>query len=308
MITTYLITGFLGAGKTTFLNQFLSTFSNQQVIVIENEIGAINIDQTLLNKKIDSVVPLSNGCICCDLDTELFNVLGELISQETPPEVLIIESTGIADPGNIQKLFHTQEVKEYYHLASTICLVDVTQWEARMQDTVECGKQISRSDVLLLNKVDLVSEEKVAQVQHDLQIANPFTPIVRASQGKIDFTIITDPAEPIKRPWKYAPLTMPTESHIIRSVLFETETKITPTAFLGAMQLYFYQYPNQLYRIKGYLKGDDHKNYLIQSVGDYIKMEETETPVENTGLVFIGKNLKEATVQRLMKPLLNGKW
>lgn len=304
MITTYLITGFLGAGKTTFLNQFLTAFPNQHVVVIENEIGAVNIDQTLLNKKIDSVVPLSNGCICCDLDTELFNVLGELISQETPPEILIIESTGIADPGNIQKLFHTQEVKEYYHLASTICLVDVTQWEARMQDTVECGKQISRSDVLLLNKVDLVSEEKVAQVQHDLQIANPFTPIIRSSYGKMDFSIITDLQEPIRRSWKYAPLIQPTDSHIIRSVLFETEALIHPTAFLGAMQLYFYQYPNQLYRIKGYLKGADHKNYLVQSVGDYIKIDETDTPIENTGLVFIGKNLKEVTIQRLMKSLL----
>lgn len=304
MITTYLITGFLGAGKTTFLNQFLSAFSQQQVVVIENEIGAINIDQTLLNKKIDSVVPLSNGCICCDLDTELFNVLGELISQDTPPEILIIESTGIADPGNIQKLFHTQEVKEYYHLASTICLVDATQWEARMQDTVECGKQISRSDVLLLNKIDLASEDKLSQIQHDLQIANPFTPIIRAQHGKIDFSIITDVEEPIKRPWKYAPLTSPTESHIIRSILFETEKLITPTAFLGAMQLYFYQYPNQLFRIKGYLKGNDQKNYLIQSVGDYIKMEETNIPIENTGLVFIGKNLQDSTVQRLMRPLL----
>jgi G3E family GTPase len=304
MITSYLITGFLGAGKTTFLNQFLTAFSNKYVVVIENELGAVNIDQTLLNKKINSVVPLSNGCICCELDTELFNVLGELISQETPPDILIIESTGIADPGNIQKLFHTQEVKEYYHLASTICLVDVTQWEARMQDTVECGKQISRSDVLVLNKVDLVSEGKVSQVQQDLQIANPFTPIVRSSLGNIDFTIITEPAAPIQKPWKYVPLKTPTESHIIRSVFFETEKLMSPTAFLGAMQLYFYQYPNQLFRIKGYLKGADNKNYLIQSVGDYIKMDITEKSVENTGLVFIGKNLKEATVQRLMKPLL----
>ncbi|MCU0417410.1 MAG: GTP-binding protein [Cytophagaceae bacterium] len=303
MISTFLITGFLGSGKTTFLNALLPFLENEKVLIIENEVGAVNIDSTILQTAPKNIIPITGGCICCSLDTELYNVLAEIIQQEIPPSYLFIESTGIADPGSIQKLFSSPEIKEYYTLIKTIALADAGQVLQRLEDTPECGIQLVRSDHIILNKIDTLTPDAVRALLTQLKTIQPWAELDTAIYGQIALEKVIAPV--IYPPWQFSPhiLSFNTKSnHSINAVYFETQNAISIPAFQSVVQLYFYQYPNQLFRIKGYVLSSDLSTYSVQSVGDHIQMEKSDRTIPFTQIVFIGKNLTDSTVNRLMRP------
>jgi len=124
-IPVHIITGFLGAGKTTFLNHFLKIQENEKIVVIENEIGKINIDGASLVSSLSHIVELTAGCICCSLNDELFDVLEELYVKKDDIDRILIETTGIADPGAIAATFlnHPAVIKDF-ELINVIAIVD----------------------------------------------------------------------------------------------------------------------------------------------------------------------------------------
>jgi len=150
MINLYIITGFLGAGKTTFLNHYLKHHATSKNLVIENEFGKVNIDSRLITEKIDEVVELTNGCICCSLDNELVEVLAKIIKNNDKPDNVFIETTGIADTGNIIGIIKSPEVKKYFDFKSSICIVDAENIEDRLLETFETAKQITVSDIIIV--------------------------------------------------------------------------------------------------------------------------------------------------------------
>ena len=125
-IDTYILTGFLGAGKTTILNELLKLFPHNTGI-IENEFGSVNIDGSLIVGKFNEIYELTNGCICCSLDNELYTTLHQIVKNNHSIQNLFIETTGIADVGNIASLLKKQDVSEYFKLKSIICVVDCEQ-------------------------------------------------------------------------------------------------------------------------------------------------------------------------------------
>ena len=277
-INTYIITGFLGSGKTTLLNELIKLIP-EQVGIIENEFGKVNIDSSIIEKKYDYLFELTDGCLCCSLNGELITTLHEIIKSEAPIKNLFIETTGIADAGALASIVKKSDIAAYYQLKNIICVVDCSQIEEQIKTIPEITRQIISSDLVILNKTgnfDLIRKK--------INYLNPFCNCVQSDEKLFD---------PI---W----LTQENESHKINSVLYESDQKFNLEIFRDRLQNLFFWYYHQVYRVKGYIKADDGTVYLVQTTGQevFITIPKNEIKTK-TQLVVIGKELELKTVDRI---------
>ncbi|MDX2378899.1 MAG: GTP-binding protein [Acidimicrobiia bacterium] len=161
------LTGFLGAGKTTLLNRILSSDHGLRVGVLVNDFGAINIDEKLIVGMDDSTISLANGCVCCEIDDDLIGAIEGLIERDESPDYILLEASGIADPFGIAMTIGNRRFEDTIRLDGIISVVDLEQIFAHpdypaLQDLKL--RQIGNSDMVVLNKVDLVDDEQVARV------------------------------------------------------------------------------------------------------------------------------------------------
>src|SRR5687768_4030116 len=155
-IPVTVLTGFLGAGKTTLLNRILTESHGRRIAVIENEFGEIGIDQALVINADEEVFGMNNGCICCTVRGDLIRILGALARRRDKFDRVVLETTGLADPGPVaQTFFVDDEVRERYALDGIVTLVDAKHVALHLEDSAECKEQIAFADVLVLNKADL---------------------------------------------------------------------------------------------------------------------------------------------------------
>lgn len=302
-IKVYLVTGFLGAGKTTLLNSLLQQFRHLQNIVIENEFGKVNIDASLVTEKLDQLYELTSGCICCSLDNELLEVLGSILQLPQRPDQLFIETTGIADAGNIIGMFQLPDVKKHFELVSTLCVVDAENVSTRLEQVQEVGKQISCADILIINKIKQLSVPALITLYQQLEAINPLAYITTSENGAVAVPELRLEEKRIKMPLSTA--VSGKNAHKINTVLFESPQPFDLNMLVYVLDFYFNVYPDQLYRIKGYAYiKDEAEKFLVQSTGSYLSMAPAgvweDTPA--SALVFIGKELKTATMQRILKP------
>lgn len=159
LIPTTIITGFLGSGKTTFLNALLGLLpSEERVALIINEFGAVSVDGALVEKGAYAKKELRAGCICCTLKGDLANALVAIAENEAPARI-IIETTGLALAGEVKDVFRFDEVARYAYVSVVLCLIDAERILAQMGKVRVVEHQIAGSDILLVNKCDLVDEE-----------------------------------------------------------------------------------------------------------------------------------------------------
>src|SRR5690606_17852760 len=161
-----IIGGFLGAGKTTLLNYVLHAEHGRKVAVLVNDFGEINIDSELIvgiENEVDNTISLSNGCICCSLRGDMLLSLIELLEQPEPPEYIILEASGVSDPAAIALSFLMPDVRRLIRVENIIMVVDAEQVQGLTRgENAELGiAQISVADVLVLNKADLVGNERL---------------------------------------------------------------------------------------------------------------------------------------------------
>src|SRR3954470_2998042 len=158
-VPTTVLTGFLGAGKTTLLNRILTGEHAQRVAVIVNEFGEIGIDHQLLIATNDQIVEMNNGCICCTVRGDLIEAVERLLQRDPTIDHIVIETTGLADPAPIiQSFFLDDRLKRQVRLDSIVTVVDSKHIEEHW-DTEEAREQIAFADVLVFNKIDLVTED-----------------------------------------------------------------------------------------------------------------------------------------------------
>ncbi|WP_020533204.1 CobW family GTP-binding protein [Flexithrix dorotheae] len=180
----HIITGFLGAGKTTFLNHFIKALLPERIMVIENECGETNIDGGLIMDGVEEIVELSAGCLCCSLSDGLLDVLSEASKRQDQYDRLVIETTGIADPSSIIQVFlEDPRVEKYFHLEQVICLTDAGLLEEWLRETDEALRQVALADAILINKIDMVSQTAVPKVQALVENINPHAVIFTGKQG-----------------------------------------------------------------------------------------------------------------------------
>jgi len=164
MVPVTILTGFLGSGKTTLLNRILREDHGQRIAVIENEFGEVGIDNAIIEQADEQIVEMNNGCICCTVRGDLIRILGDLKDKRDKGALkfdrVVIETTGMADPGPVAQTFFTDdEIGNYYLLDSIITIVDAKHAPQQLDEFHEAQEQVGFADRLLLSKTDLTGEE-----------------------------------------------------------------------------------------------------------------------------------------------------
>jgi G3E family GTPase len=167
------LTGFLGAGKTTLLNRILNEEHGKRIAVIENEFGEVGVDNALVIGAEEEIFEMNNGCLCCTVRGDLIRILGTLMRRRDRFDRIIIETTGMADPGPVaQTFFRDDTIAAQLKLDSVVTLVDAHHIAQHLDDSDECREQIAFADVLLLNKCDLVEPQALDALERRLSAMN----------------------------------------------------------------------------------------------------------------------------------------
>lgn len=293
MIKLYLITGFLGAGKTTFLKNFIKMFSDHRLQIIVNEFGKEGVDGQLLKDVGASLNEINNGSIFCSCRLDRFEeVLVKAI--EDKPGMIVIEASGLSDPTNIKKILGQKDKFSDIEYMGSICLVDARQFPKVYQTATVVKKQIAVSDIILLNKTDLADRDRIREIYEIIGNHRPDIPIFETEYGEI------------KKEWMDQIRTISGASEkaemqqrdiTLRSYVIE----INPSFTLYNFQKFIEMFIEDTYRIKGFVNLEG-RTYLVDCVGNIFKAEpyKGEASSVNKVVVLSGsglptrKSIKEA--------------
>ena len=198
LIPATILTGFLGSGKTTLLKRVLSEAHGQKIAVIENEFGEENIDNEILSVNTEEqIIQMSNGCVCCTIREDLRTALAELAEKRRKGELqfdrVVIETTGVADPGPVaQTFFMDDEIAESYLLDSILTLVDAKHANTQLDTRQEARRQVGFADQIFLSKTDLVEPAAVEALSHRLKHMNPRAPHRAVHFGEVPIAEVFD--------------------------------------------------------------------------------------------------------------------
>ena len=185
-IPVTVLTGYLGAGKTTLLNRILTEPHGQKFAVIVNEFGEIGIDNDLVVNADEEVFEMNNGCICCTVRGDLVRIIAGLLRRRNKFDAIIVETTGLADPAPVAQTFFMDEtVGAKARLDAVVTVADAKWLKDRLKDAPEAKNQIAFADVILLNKIDLVSDEELREVEARIRAINPYARLHRTERSRV---------------------------------------------------------------------------------------------------------------------------
>src|SRR5215470_4620519 len=187
------LTGFLGAGKTTLLNRILTADHGRRVAVIVNEFGEVGIDHHLLISSDQEVVEMSNGCICCTVRGDLVRSLFQLLEHREKFDTLMIETTGLADPAPVvQTFFLDDRIRSEYRMNGVVTVVDSKHIFQQLDRSPEAKEQIAFADLVLLNKMDLISPEDLSELEYRMRNINGAARISQTRNSDVDIALVLD--------------------------------------------------------------------------------------------------------------------
>ena len=189
-----LVAGFLGAGKTTVVNRLLTDAGGQRIAAVVNDFGAINIDAELIagTEPGGGVISLANGCICCSLEGDLLRTLATLLRRTPRPDRIVIETSGIADPGDIVRNLMDPVIWREAPLETVLCVVDATQPPSALDDAL-LRSQVRSADVVALSKADLADAAALDRVRAAVVAIKPAAVVVEAAQGWLPTALLFPP-------------------------------------------------------------------------------------------------------------------
>lgn len=198
LIPVTILTGFLGSGKTTLLKHILTEQHGKKIAVIENEFGEENIDNDILvQNSEETIVQMSNGCVCCTIRGDLVEALNQLWVQRQQKKIqferVVIETTGVANPGPVaQTFFMDDDVAEHYVLDAVVTLVDAKHGQQQLTEHEEAQRQVGFADQIFITKTDLVSPAEITNLRSRLMHMNPRAPIKAIIQGLVPLNEVLD--------------------------------------------------------------------------------------------------------------------
>jgi len=188
-----ILTGYLGAGKTTLLNRILTAQHGRRIAVIENEYGEVGIDHELVVNADEEIFEMNNGCICCTVRGDLIRILGNLMKRKHKFDQVLVETTGLADPGPVvQTFFMDDDMREEFFVNGVVTLVDAMHIAQHIDDSHEAQEQIAFADVTLLNKCDLVGPADLDTLERRIRSMNAITRIHRTVNAELDLSKVLD--------------------------------------------------------------------------------------------------------------------
>ncbi len=304
------LTGYLGAGKTTLLNRILSENHGKKFAVVINEFGELGVDNDLVVDADEEVFEMNNGCICCTVRGDLIRIIGGLVKRKGDLDGIIVETTGLADPAPVaQTFFVDEDVKARTRLDAIVTVVDAKNLPARLADSREAEEQIAFADIVLLNKMDLVSPEEAAEVERRIRAINPQVEIRRSTKSDVPIeAVLGRDAFNLARILEREPEFLSGEDEHehdseVQSLSFEVSRPIDPERFNAWISGLLAQKGQDLLRTKGILhyRGEDRR-FAFQAVhmmadGDFIGPWKEGDP-RRSKIVFIGRNLNRPQLRR----------
>ncbi len=278
----YLITGFLGAGKTTFLQNFIKQFADKKIFLLINEFGKAGVDGALLNTLDATLAEINNGSIFCSCRLDKFEET--LISaMQTKPEIILVEASGLSDPTNVRKILAMQKFNGINY-CGCVCIADSLRLKKVINTAIVCKKQLLVASLTLINKSDLATAEKITECEETIHNINPYTKVKQTCFGNFEAQWLKDikPCSVSDEPIHTADITLQSAS-----------VKIKHDMPLEALRHFLNQVCEDTYRIKGFVKlGNDV--YLANCVGGMVELNiYTENCTGEIGtLVFLsGKGM-----------------
>jgi G3E family GTPase len=322
-----IITGFLGSGKTTLLNHILSNQQDLKVAVLVNEFGDINIDSQLLMSIDENMVELSNGCICCTINDGLVDAVYRVLERGDRIDYLVIETTGVADPLPIMLTFLGSELRDFTRLDSVLTTIDAETFTPDCFDSEAASKQIIYSDIILLNKTDLVPEAKLNNLEQQLRQIKEGARIIRCQFGEVPLPLILDIHS--NHPENYQREIDEEKAHDdahdhhhdhphehhhhhsshldndgFVSISFESDRPLSLTKF----QNFLDNLPDNLFRAKGILWfQESERKHIFQLSGKrcVLNVDDWKNASPKNQMVFIGRHLDETQLRNSLKDCLN---
>lgn len=188
-----ILTGFLGAGKTSLLNHILSGSHNMRIAVLVNDFGAVNIDEALIENRVGDVVSLKNGCICCSLSAGLQVAAAQLVRRRPQPDHIVIETSGVSDPFEVARAFSDPELQPYAPLEGIVTVVDAELATTLEGDMLRLAKhQAYAADIVVLNKTDLINNDQHRCVTTWVQKHASHARVIEAIHGRVPLELIFD--------------------------------------------------------------------------------------------------------------------
>lgn len=322
-IPILLLVGFLGSGKTSLLNHLLKNKQGLKIGVIVNDFGKINVDSMLVAAQTDETLELSNGCICCSVDGEagLSGALDKLAHVGSRLDYIIIEASGLAEPRELTTTLRVFK-NNYCYFDALINLIDAENFEKNNKTSKTILEDLVISDVIIINKIDLISDKKLKDIEKGIKLAAPKSRILKASHGQVDFRLLLNIEDKASSQLSLAIEHSHSHNHHdhdhdhhdhthlhdqFQSVEFQTSRPLDPQKF----EAWAKKIDNNIFRAKGFiyfgLKGLSHK-FLFQSVGSRytLKLDEWQFNEDHqTQLIVIGTNLDETKIKASLEDLID---
>jgi G3E family GTPase len=300
------LTGFLGSGKTTLLNHILASPHGFRIGVLINEFGEVGIDSRLVaSRDDDDVLELVNGCVCCTVRDDLLPAVATLLDRSKPPEHIVVETTGLADPVPVARQLLDPRVHDDIRLDSILTLVDAANFDRNLDYAEQAYSQIMTGDILLLNKTDLVAPATVDQIEAGLRTLTPRARVLRCEHARVDLGLVLGLS-------LFRPAALPAldgdsgHSHgeHFQAVTLRAAAHVDLARLAGVLD----DLPHQVFRGKGILSVSDLPTRLIfHLVGDRWTITTgaawQASDARMTEMAFIGKDLTMATRESLERRL-----
>ncbi len=304
------LTGYLGAGKTTLLNRILSEQHGKKYAVIVNEFGELGVDNDLVVNADEEVFEMNNGCICCTVRGDLIRIIEGLMKRKGKFDGILVETTGLADPGPVAQTFFTDEdVKARTRLDAIVTVIDAKHFFGQLEQGSEAEQQVAFADVILLNKTDLVSADELTKVEDRIRGINRYARIFHTQKSQIELEAILDKgAFDLGRILEFEPDFLHSghdhnHEDEVRSLSITADRPVDPDKFQKWMGALLQIKGADIFRSKGILAIDGApRRYVYQGV--HMMMDSAwGTPwkdgeTRSSKLVFIGRNLDGDNLQR----------
>jgi G3E family GTPase len=311
-IPVTILTGFLGAGKTTLLNYILKEQNTYKFGIIVNEVGEIGIDGQLVENASEEMVQLNNGCVCCTVRKDLVKGVQKLL-QRGGFDYLLVETTGIADPGPVAQTFlNIPQLTKYVRLDSIITVVDSEQIAKQMRETETAREQIAMADFVLLNKVDLVQEPALVETETLIRALNPHAEIFRTDHSHVNLGQLLDMnAFDVDRKLAVDPKFLDELEHRHHADIASISFKFDRPFVIEKLEHFIQELSSteKVYRSKGIISiAGNPRRAVFHGVNNRFTIfwdrlwtkEETRT----SQLVFIGKKLNREAIEKSLTACL----